>query len=77
LTPDKSFWDKPEGWASAPLQVYIPESTDDHTPVYVTPDEAFKGMPTSVELTAVMIDDPIKDKTQIPKEDQLESEKKK
>jgi hypothetical protein len=76
LTPDKSFWDKPEGWVNVPPQVYISESTEDHTTVYVTPDEAFKGLPTSVELTAV-VDEPIKDKTQIPEEDQLESEKKK
>jgi hypothetical protein len=76
LTPDKSFWDKPEGWVNVPPQVYISESTEDHTPVYVAPDEAFKGLPTSVELTAV-VDEPIKDKTQTPEEDQLDSEKKK
>jgi hypothetical protein len=76
LTPDKSFWDRPEGWVNVPPQVYISESTEDHTPVYVAPDEAFKGLPTSVELTAV-VDEPIKDKTQTPEEDQLDSEKKK
>jgi hypothetical protein len=75
LTPDKSFWDKPEGWASVPPQVYIPESTENHTPVYVNPTEAFKGLPTSIELTAVMIDDPIKDKSQLPEEDQIEKKK--
>jgi hypothetical protein len=74
LTPDKSFWDKPEGWVNIPPQVYIPESTEDHTTMYVTPDEAFKGLPTSVELTAV-VDEPIKDKTQTPEEDRIEKKK--
>ena len=74
LTPDKSFWEKPEGWVTVPPQVYIPESTEDHTTMYVTPDEAFKGLPTSVELTAV-VDEPIKDKSQLPEEDQIEKKK--
>jgi len=74
LTPDKSFWEKPEGWVTVPPQVYIPESTEDHTTMYVTPDEAFKGLPTSIELTAV-VDEPIKDKSQLPEEDQIEKKK--
>jgi len=61
LTPDKSFWDKPEGWATVPPQVY-------------TPDPVIEDL---VILPPVVIDEPIKDKTQIPEEDDLDSEKKK
>jgi hypothetical protein len=122
LTPDKSFWEKPEGWVNVPQQVYIPESTENHTPVYVDPNEAFKGLPTviaspepklngvdatfwtmveenvktakeqwladlpedkekkeeilkEVGLLPVVIDEPIKDKSQIPEEDHIEKKK--
>jgi len=61
LTPDKSFWDKPEGWVNVPPQVY-------------TPDPAIEDL---VILPPVVIDEPIKDKTQTPEEDTLDSEKKK
>jgi hypothetical protein len=61
LTPDKSFWDKPEGWVNVPPQVY-------------TPDPAIEDI---VILPPVVIDEPIKDKTQTPEEDTLDSEKKK
>ena len=61
LTPDKSFWDKPEGWVNVPPQVY-------------TPDPAIEDL---VILPPAVIDEPIKDKTQTPEEDNLDSEKKK
>jgi hypothetical protein len=85
LTPNKSFWDKPEGWVSVPPQVYISESTEDHTPVYVDPNEAFKGLPTTIVVPEVKeevkepelltTDEPIKDKAETPEEDRIEKKK--
>ena len=129
LTPEKSFWEKPEGWVNVPPQVYVPEPTESQAPIYVDPSEAFKGLPTVITnpepepapepklneidatfwsmveeniktakeqwladlpedkekkeeilkeaglLTATMIDEPIKDKTQTPEEDRIEKKK--
>jgi hypothetical protein len=61
LTPDKSFWDKPEGWVNVSPQVYTAEPVVEDLGI----------------LTPAVIDEPIKDKTQTPEEDQLDSEKKK
>ena len=100
LTPEKSFWDKPEGWVNVPQQVYIPESSPDPTlnevdarfwtmveeNVKTAKEQWIADLPEDKEkkeeilkevglLPPVTIDEPIKDKSQIPEEDHIEKKK--
>lgn len=100
LTPEKSFWDKPEGWVNVPQQVYIPESAPDPTlnevdarfwtmveeNVKTAKEQWIADLPEDKEkkeeilkevglLPPVIIDEPIKDKSQIPEEDHIEKKK--
>jgi hypothetical protein len=104
LTPEKSFWEKPEGWVSVPPQVYTPDSVIEPTPepklnevdatfwsmveenVKTAKEQWLADRPEDKDKKEEILkevgllstpDEPIKDKTQTPEEDNLESEKKK
>jgi hypothetical protein len=102
LTPEKSFWEKPEGWVNVPHQVYTPEPASEpklnemdatfwtmvEENVKTAKEQWLADLPEDKEkkeeilkevglLQPIVIDEPIKDKTQTPEEDNLESEKKK